>query len=265
MRSRAGPTCATGSCSYALNNTRTLLLPLYATVYLPPLLRLLGAKIGKGAEVSTVMQFVPDLIEVGNGSFLADACMVGGARIHNGRIELGRVTIGEKAFIGNSALVPAAPMSATTRCWACFPPGAGRDAGRQRQVAGLARLLPAVHPQGALLRRSADLSPDARGATPSRAERCHPRAAAGRDLHRLARRVRDASWSRPSRCFRGGRRCLAAAVLAAGLAFATHGPGRRHQAAADGYLRARPSTRCGAATCGTTRSSTARSSPSPRR
>ena len=92
---------------YALNNTRTLLLPLYATVYLPPLLRLLGAKIGKGAEVSTVMQFVPDLIEVGNGSFLADACMVGGARIHNGCIELGRVTIGEKAFIGNSALVPA--------------------------------------------------------------------------------------------------------------------------------------------------------------
>jgi non-ribosomal peptide synthetase-like protein len=92
---------------YALNNTRTLLLPLYATVYLPPLLRLLGAKIGKGAEVSTVMQFVPDLIEVGNGSFLADACMIGGARIHNGCIELGRVTIGEKAFIGNSALVPA--------------------------------------------------------------------------------------------------------------------------------------------------------------
>ena len=106
---------------YALNNTRTLLLPLYATVYLPPLLRLLGAKIGKGAEVSTVMQFVPDLIEVGNGSFLADACMVGGARIHNGRIELGRVTIGEKAFIGNSALVPAAPMWAMARCWACFP------------------------------------------------------------------------------------------------------------------------------------------------
>ena len=46
IRSRAAPTCATGSCTTLLNNTRTLLLPVYATVYLPPLLRLLGAKIG---------------------------------------------------------------------------------------------------------------------------------------------------------------------------------------------------------------------------
>jgi non-ribosomal peptide synthetase-like protein len=92
---------------YALNNTRGLLLPVYATVYLPPLLRMLGARIGRGTEISTVMQLTPDLVEVGSGSFLADACMVGGTRIHDGQIELGRVRIGAKAFIGNSALVPA--------------------------------------------------------------------------------------------------------------------------------------------------------------
>ncbi len=91
---------------YALNNTRGLLLPIYATVYLPPLLRLLGAKIGAGAEISSAMHITPDLLEIGSGSFLADACVVGGARIHDGQIELGRVRIGDKAFVGNSALVP---------------------------------------------------------------------------------------------------------------------------------------------------------------
>ena len=92
--------------SYLLGNTRTLLMPVYATVYFPTLLRLLGAKIGPGTEISTVMHVTPDLLTVGAGSFLADACLVGGNRVHHGHIDLGGNRIGEKTFVGNSAVLP---------------------------------------------------------------------------------------------------------------------------------------------------------------
>jgi non-ribosomal peptide synthetase-like protein len=91
---------------FMLENMRDILEPVYATVYLPPLFRMLGAKIGHGSEISTALQVNPDLLDVGSGSFLADACLVGGQRIHGGVIEVLPVYIGSRTFIGNSALVP---------------------------------------------------------------------------------------------------------------------------------------------------------------
>ena len=91
--------------AYLLENTKTLLMPVYATVYLPSLLRAFGAKIGKGVEISTVSQVCPDVLEIGEDSFLADACLVGGERIHNDMFEVGAVKIGSRTFIGNSAVV----------------------------------------------------------------------------------------------------------------------------------------------------------------
>jgi non-ribosomal peptide synthetase-like protein len=91
---------------YLLDNTRHLLVPIYATMLTPRFLRLLGAKIGRGVEISTVMHVVPDLLEIGNESFLADACIVGGYRIYRGRIELKPNKIGSRTFVGNSALAP---------------------------------------------------------------------------------------------------------------------------------------------------------------
>jgi non-ribosomal peptide synthetase-like protein len=94
--------------NYLLNNTRHLLLPFYATLFLPPYLRLLGAKIGRRVEISTAMHMMPDLLELGDGSFLADACIVGGHRIYHGFIDISSTCVGARTFIGNSALVPAA-------------------------------------------------------------------------------------------------------------------------------------------------------------
>lgn len=91
---------------YLLTNTRQIMMPVYSTVYLSPLYRMLGAKIGPNAELSTINQAVPELIEIGEGSFLADECMIGGVRIHNGLVEVKRTTIGRRTFIGNSGLVP---------------------------------------------------------------------------------------------------------------------------------------------------------------
>ena len=91
---------------YLLDNTRQLLNPIYATMFTPHLLRLLGAKIGRNVEVSTVMHVMPDLVEMGDGSFLADACMVGGPRIHRGWVDLAANKIGARSFVGNSAFAP---------------------------------------------------------------------------------------------------------------------------------------------------------------
>lgn len=91
--------------SYLLENTKTIVQPIYATIFCPSLLRALGAKIGAGSEISTVSHITPNLLDVGEGSFLADACLVGGQRIHGGTVEVGKVSIGARSFIGNSAVV----------------------------------------------------------------------------------------------------------------------------------------------------------------
>ncbi len=87
--------------------SRTLAKPLYTTIYLPPWLRLLGAKIGRRAEISTVSQFSPELAELGEQSFFADGSIVGGRRLHRGWVELRGNRIGRRSFVGNSAILPA--------------------------------------------------------------------------------------------------------------------------------------------------------------
>ena len=91
---------------YLLTTMRELLLPLFATLYLPPLLRLLGARIGDRTEISTVVQISPDLLRVGDEAFLADGAVIGGRRIHDGLVEVRENRIGRRTFIGNGALVP---------------------------------------------------------------------------------------------------------------------------------------------------------------
>jgi non-ribosomal peptide synthetase-like protein len=92
--------------NYLLNNTRRIAVSLYATLFFPKFLRWLGAKVGRDVEISTAMHVMPDLLEIGEGSFLADACIVGGHRTCFGRIALHRNVIGRRSFVGNSALVP---------------------------------------------------------------------------------------------------------------------------------------------------------------
>ncbi|HTB64047.1 MAG TPA: Pls/PosA family non-ribosomal peptide synthetase, partial [Opitutales bacterium] len=80
---------------------------LYATLYLNPWFRLLGATVGVRAEISTASSVSHDLLELGDESFIADAVMLGVPSVRDGVLELGQTKIGKRAFIGNSALVPA--------------------------------------------------------------------------------------------------------------------------------------------------------------
>jgi non-ribosomal peptide synthetase-like protein len=81
--------------------------PLYATLYLAPWYRLLGAKLGRDAEVSTACSASPDMLQIGDESFIADYVSLGAARVENGTIEIAPTVIGRRAFVGNSAAIPA--------------------------------------------------------------------------------------------------------------------------------------------------------------
>jgi non-ribosomal peptide synthetase-like protein len=84
----------------------TTIQPIYATIYLPPWLRLLGAKIGKLTEISTVDHITTDLLSIDDGSFIADSASVGPPVVKYGMMNVGKTSVGKKSFIGNSALVP---------------------------------------------------------------------------------------------------------------------------------------------------------------
>lgn len=85
---------------------RKILLPLYTTIYLPPFFRLLGAKIGPWAELSTVWKVTPELLEASEESFFADGCMLGGRRTHRGQFQIDVNRVGRRTFVGNNAILP---------------------------------------------------------------------------------------------------------------------------------------------------------------
>ena len=87
-------------------SSRVVALSLYTTIYFPTWLRMLGAKIGKFAELSTVSQFAPDLMKLGERSFFADGSIIGGRRYYRGMVEIGFSEVGDRSFIGNSAMLP---------------------------------------------------------------------------------------------------------------------------------------------------------------
>lgn len=78
----------------------------YATVYAPMWYRLLGAKVGKNAEISTAMGVVPDMLTLGDETFIADAVMLGDDEVDGGWMTLQPTVIGHRSFVGNGAYVP---------------------------------------------------------------------------------------------------------------------------------------------------------------
>ncbi len=79
---------------------------LFATIYMRAWYRLMGAKIGKDAEISTNLSGRYDLVEIGEKCFIADEVVLGDEEIRNGWMYLKRVKTGPRVFVGNSAVVP---------------------------------------------------------------------------------------------------------------------------------------------------------------
>ncbi len=80
--------------------------PIFATVYINKIYRLLGAKVGKNTEISNASNVSHHLLEIGNESFIADVAVIGETDIRNQELILKKTIIGDKIFIGNSAVVP---------------------------------------------------------------------------------------------------------------------------------------------------------------
>ena len=80
---------------------------LSGSLFWPLWLRAAGMQVGRGCEISTVIDVVPELVEIGPGSFFADGIYLGGPRIQKGHVTLARTVLGSDTFLGNHAVVPA--------------------------------------------------------------------------------------------------------------------------------------------------------------
>ncbi|KUH80547.1 amino acid adenylation protein [Mycobacterium sp. IS-1556] len=86
-----------------MDAARTYLFPIYASLLTPWWLRLLGAKVGRGTEISTAL-LTPKFTVVEDGAFLADDTMVASYELGGGWIHVAKATIGKRAFLGNSGI-----------------------------------------------------------------------------------------------------------------------------------------------------------------
>lgn len=80
---------------------------LCATVYVATWYRLLGMKIGRFVEVSTAASSVPDLVQLDEGSTVADEVSLGSPHVEKGWMTLAPARMGYRSFAGNSAIIPA--------------------------------------------------------------------------------------------------------------------------------------------------------------
>ena len=88
-----------------LAQSLALMKSIYATIYAPYWLRLLGANIGRRAEISTLNHISADHLTVGAGAFLADSVSVGAPRVQRGVVSVQPTVVGDRTFIGNSAVL----------------------------------------------------------------------------------------------------------------------------------------------------------------
>ena len=86
-----------------MDAARNYLFPIYASLLTPGWMRLLGAKIGRGTEISTTLM-TPKFTVVEDGAFLADDTMVASYELGGGWIHVATATIGKRAFLGNSGI-----------------------------------------------------------------------------------------------------------------------------------------------------------------
>ncbi|MEY2745631.1 MAG: hypothetical protein RL112_673 [Planctomycetota bacterium] len=72
----------------------------------PIWLRKAGMKIGRNSEVSTLIDLVPGMVEIGDECFLADGIYLAGPRLRSGVASIERTRIGHRTFVGNHATIP---------------------------------------------------------------------------------------------------------------------------------------------------------------
>ena len=98
--------CAKWLVNQIQESSLNVLHGVYATVYAPFWYRLLGARVGRGAEISTALGLVPDMLTLGEDTFIADAVMLGDEKIDGGWMTMKPTVISRRSFVGNGAYIP---------------------------------------------------------------------------------------------------------------------------------------------------------------
>ena len=93
--------------------TLEVLSSLFATVYMRNWYRLMGAKIGKDAEISTNLSGRYDLVEIGEKCFIADEVVLGDEEVREGWMRLAKPRAGP-ARASSSATTPSCRSAPTS-------------------------------------------------------------------------------------------------------------------------------------------------------
>jgi non-ribosomal peptide synthetase-like protein len=86
-----------------MDDARTYLYPVYASLLTPGWMRALGATVGRGVEASTVLM-LPRMTTVGDDAFLADDTLIGSYELAGGWMRIEQAKIGKRSFLGNSGM-----------------------------------------------------------------------------------------------------------------------------------------------------------------
>ncbi len=78
---------------------------LSGTLFWPAWLALAGMRIGRGCEISTILDALPETVRIGEGSFLADGVYLGVPAQHQGTVTVAAAELGARTFVGNHAVI----------------------------------------------------------------------------------------------------------------------------------------------------------------
>ena len=78
---------------------------LSGSLYWPVWLRVAGARIGRGCEISTIMGTIPEMLTIGEESFFADGIYLAAAESSTHAFEVRATSVGARTFIGNHAVL----------------------------------------------------------------------------------------------------------------------------------------------------------------
>jgi non-ribosomal peptide synthetase-like protein len=98
--------CKKWLVSHIQESSLNVLHGVYATVFAPFWYRLLGAKVGRDAEISTALGVVPDMLTLGDETFIADAVMLGDEQIDGGWMTMEATVVSNRSFVGNGSYIP---------------------------------------------------------------------------------------------------------------------------------------------------------------
>jgi non-ribosomal peptide synthetase-like protein len=80
---------------------------LSGTLLWPMWLRVAGMRIGKGSEVSTIIDTLPETLSIGSMSFFADGIYLAGPKYRPAGVTVRATTLGDETFLGNHSVIPA--------------------------------------------------------------------------------------------------------------------------------------------------------------